>query len=298
MYKRIYFSLVHIFLVLAAITLLTAGCSGSINSSKTSMPPQIPPESTFVMDFNDFTQAKSSLLPVPTPAALLVCLKNSSEPAFANLNALGDRANWGFAALNVGFWNLVGFVGLAIPVAAFTESIKQTPVKQPDNSWIWTYSITVQGITYTAELHGKYINSGVRWDMFITKQNEYTDFLWYYGESDMGNTRGYWILKEKPVKPNDLLRIDWQRNLADDTSDIKYTNIVPGGTENGGYISFAVSENEPYDHSYTIYNKGKNETTYIEWDSITMAGRVKNISQFDDNNWHCWDSNLVNSLCQ
>jgi len=71
-------------------------------------------------------------------------------------NALGDRSNWVFAALNVGFWNLAGFVGLAVPVAAFEGSIKQTPVKQPDGSWIWTYSITVQGVTYTAELHGKY----------------------------------------------------------------------------------------------------------------------------------------------
>ena len=88
-----------------------------------------------------------------------------------------------------------GIFGLAIPVASFVESVKQTPVKQPDNSWVWTYSITVQGVTYTAELHGKYIDSGVRWDMYITRQDEYTDFLWYYGESDIDNTRGYWVLK-------------------------------------------------------------------------------------------------------
>jgi hypothetical protein len=200
--------------------------------------------------------------------------------------------------LNVGFWNLVGVLGLGVPVASFAESIKQTPVKQPDNSWVWTFSVTVQGITYTAELHGKYIDSGIRWDMFITRDNEYTDFLWYYGQCDMGGTQGYWVLKEKPSRPNDLLRIDWHRNPADETGDIKYTNISQGGAENGGYISFTVNNNEPYNRFYTIYNKGKNETTRIEWNSNTKAGRVQDTVFFNDNDWHCWDSNLKNIVCQ
>jgi len=48
---------------------------------------------------------------------------------------------------------------------------------------------------------------------------------------------------------------------CDETGDIRYTNIVPGGTENGGYISFAVTKGQDTDRSYTIYNKGKNEIT-------------------------------------
>lgn len=297
MNKRMFVLGIHILLILALIMLFFAGCAGGANNSKISKPPQIPPQSTFVMDFSDFTQAKSSFSPNQTPTVLLVSLRQEIDPLATTLNALGDRANWGFAALNVGFWNLVGFLGLAVPVASFVESVKQTPIKQPDNSWVWTYSITVQNITYTAELHGRYIASGVRWDMYITKQNEYTDFLWYYGESDLDNTQGYWVLKEKPSKPNDLLRIDWHRNPSDETGDIKYTNIVPGGVENGGYISFTVSKDEPYNHSYTLYNKGENETTYIEWNNTTKAGRVKDSVHFGDSNWHCWDSNLNNTVC-
>lgn len=297
MRSRIWIIGAYIFLVLALFTLLSAGCAGGTNNAKISKPPQIPPQSTFVMDFSDFTQAKSLFNPNPTSSVLLVSMHQDAVSPFTTLNALGDRANWGFAALNVGFWNLVGFFGLAIPVASFVESVKQTPVKQPDNSWVWTYSITVQNITYTAELHGKYISSGVRWDMYITKQNEYTDFLWYYGESDLDNTRGYWILKEKPAKSNDLLRIDWHRNPTNETGDIKYTNVVPGGAENGGYISFTVSKEEPYNRLYTIFNKGKNETTYIEWNSTTKAGRVKDSVHFGDNNWHCWDASLKDTAC-
>ena len=291
-----FFIAINLFLSLVSITLLCAGCVGSSINSKTVQPPEIPPQSTFVMDFNDFIQAKSSYNPTQTPAILLATFFPDRGSVIKAPNALGDRTNWLFAVLNVGFWNLAGFVGLTIPVAAFTESLKQTPVKQTDGSWIWTYSITVQGITYTAKLNGKYIDSGVRWDMYITKENEYTDFLWYYGESNSGSTQGYWVLKDKPSNPNDLLRIDWHRNPADETGDIRYTNIVPGGTENGGYISFAVTKGQDTDRSYTIYNKGKNEITDIEWSSVTKAGRVKDSLHFGDSNWHYWDSALNNTV--
>ena len=289
---------VQIILIVALVAMLSGGCSSGVNSTNASRPPQIPPQSTFVMDFNDFTQENSSFNPGHASGAVFAGLLPDGISTAIKVNALGDRSNWGFAALNVGFWNLVGFVGLAIPVGAFVESIKQTPIKQPDNSWVWTYSITVQEITYTAELHGKYIDSDVRWDMYITKQNEYTDFLWYYGVSNSDNTQGYWVLKEKPARMDDLLRIDWHRNPANETGDIKYTNIVPGGVENGGYIAFTVNKNEPYNRSYTIYNKGKNETTYIEWSSTTKAGRVKDALHFGDDNWHYWDSTLKNVLPQ
>jgi hypothetical protein len=296
MNKKFFVLGIQSFLSLIFIAILLSGCAGN-SSSTNKEPPKIPPQSTFVMDFSDFAQSKSSLDTNQNSTEFLVSLYPLTIPAATTADALGDRSNWTFAALNVGFWNLAGFIGLAIPVTSFAESIKQTPVNQPDGSWIWTYSITVAGITYSAELHGKYISSGVRWEMYITKQNEYTDFLWYYGESDTNNTKGYWLLKDKPSNPNDLLRIDWQRNPANETGDIRYTNIVPGGIENGGYISFEVSQDEPYNRSYIIYNKGKNETTYIEWSNTTITGRVKDSIHFKDNNWHCWDSNLNNVTC-
>jgi hypothetical protein len=286
--------LIVINLILAAILMIVAsGCANSGRSGvDKSQPPRIPPQSTFVMDFNDFIQAgQSSNI---DRSALMVSLFQDSTPIVTGSQAIGDRSNWTFAALNVGFWNLVGVVGLAIPVASFVASINQTPVKQPDNSWVWTYSITVQGITYTAELHGKYIGSGVRWDMYVSKQNDFIDFLWYYGESNNNSTAGFWVLKEKPSKPNDLLRIDWHRNPTNETGDIRYTNIQAGGADNGGYISFTATKNSPYDRSYTIYNKSKNETTDIEWSFAAKAGRVKDARHFNDSEWHYWDSSLKN----
>ncbi len=297
--KRPAVIVIQLIVIVALLALLSAGCAASKSGGQKpniAQPPRIPPQSTFLMDFGDFIQGNSPAGSNSNSGILWVSSLPETIPTKATLNAWGDRANWGFAALNVGFWNLVGIVGLAIPVAAFVESLKMTPVKQPDDSWIWTYSITVQGVTYTAKLQGKYVASGIRWDMKISKQNEYSDYLWYYGESDLGSTKGYWILKDKPANPNDLLRIDWQRNPAKETGDIKYTNIVPGGPENGGYISFTVSQDQRYDRSYQIYNKGKNETTFIEWNSSTKAGRVKDTAHFGDSDWHYWDSSLKDTV--
>lgn len=284
---------VHCIITVSVMALLLTGCS---NKSDLSKPPTIPPESSFVMDFSNFTSSENASY--QTSSVVRLVSFSHSQPQQSTSYALGDRSNWSFAAINVGFWNIVGVLGLAIPVASFIESFKHSPVLQSDGSWAWTYNVPVGGATYNAALHGKYIDSTVRWEMYITKQGEYSDFLWYYGESDLSATSGFWVLKNKPSVPTDLIRIDWHRNPADNTGDIKYTNVVPSGPENGGFISFSKTVSGSFDRAYQIFNKGKNETTYIEWNSVTLEGRVKDALHFGDSNWHCWNSQLINTNCQ
>lgn len=290
-----------IVLVLALLVIPLAGCSKTAGGQPdVATPPTIPPESSFIIDFGNF-MSPNQVTSSPGGEGL-----NVRPISFLPGNALslpggydiGDFRNWGFAAFNVGIWNALVFVGLAIPVAAFVESFNHTPVQQPDYSWVWTYSVTVHEVTYTAELHGKYIEQGVRWDMYVTKQNEYSNFQWYYGESDLPATQGYWILKNNPANPADLLRIDWHRDLANSTGDIKYTNIIPGGAENGGYISYGITTQPVFNRFYDIFNKGQANHTYIEWNGATRAGRVKDSRHFDDDEWHCWDSDHRDTVCQ
>ena len=58
-----------------------------------------------------------------------------------------------------------------------------------------------------------------------------------------------------------MIGIEWHRDTEAGTADIKYTNIVPGGPENGGYIHFGVTGGYPHDAFYDIYNKGKENHT-------------------------------------
>ena len=182
-------------------------------------------------------------------------------------------------------------------MAAFRASFHNIPLQQNDGSWVWSYSVNVGGSIYTANLHAQFITEGVHWEMKISKEGAYEDFLWYYGENNLPTNEGFWIMKQSPEIPNDLLRIDWSRNISAGTYAIRYTNIVPDGPENGGYIDVQYTEEIIYDYIWDIYNKGQANHTYIEFNSSTEEGRVKDFKRFGDSNWYCWDSDRMNVAC-
>jgi hypothetical protein len=271
-------TLMHLLLVLFILVLIP-GC-GDVSGA-----PTIPPIETFLIPFDTFTGDATSSS---------VSLSEQFPPASV---LSSNQSNWNYAALTVGFWSAVVVVGLAVPVAAFRESFNHDPVQQPDGSWIWSYSVSIGGSVYSAELHGQFITEGVHWDMRISKEGEYEDFLWYYGENNLPATAGFWILKQSPAVPNDLLQIDWSRNISAGTYAITYTNIVPEGPENGGYIDFQYTKGVPYDYICDIYNKGEDNHTYIEYGSSTEEGRIKDSGHFGNNDWHCWDGDRMNVAC-
>ena len=274
-------TLAHLLLVLVISLLTISGCSDVSGA------PTIPPEETFVIPFEDFDETNG-----------LVSVTESQMQATSLLFPLsGNQSNWNYAALAVGIWSTIIRVGLAVPVAAFRASFQHTPVQQPDGSWIWSYSVIRGGSVYNAELHGQFITEGVRWEMRISKEGEYEDFLWYYGENNLPATEGFWILKQSPAVPTDLVRIDWSRNISAGTHAVRYTNIVPDVPENGGYIDTRYTKGIPYDHIWDMYKKSQVNHTYIEWSSTTGEGRVKNSIYFSDDDWHCWGSDRINVTC-
>jgi hypothetical protein len=259
-------------LLVLAVSLLP-GCGNDGGPGNEATPPDIPPLSTFLMDFTDFVPEQATLEGGPAPF----------EPGYT-------RNNWVWASTNVLVWNTLITVGLAVPVLAYIESFSHEPTRQPDGSWLWDYNFVVQDVVHLAELYGRVVRDEVRWEMYISKEGEYTDFLWYSGQSDLAGTEGTWTLYTSPVDPDSLLGIEWHRNVGTLTRDIRYTNIVPGGPENGGYIFYGIMDGSVYDAFYDIYNKGQENHTEIEWNRSTMAGRVSDPNHFGDEDWHCWDS--------
>lgn len=233
--------------------------------------PVIPPQSTFVMDLSDFT-----------------------SPSLAKTAAKG---NWLWAAGNVAVWNTAIVVTLAVPVAAFVESFNHSPELQGDGRWLWSYSFTVLGVTFTAKLYGALELDGVKWDMFISQQGLYTDFHWFTGKSDITATTGYWMLNHKPTEPTPFLQIDWTRDAAALSGDIKYTNIIPDNAENGSYIYQAFNQPAPYTGLYNIYAKSSDNLVAIQWNLETRMGRISDAIHFGDDAWHCWDENLNDVDC-
>ena len=232
--------------------------------------PEMPPVATMQLNFDSF----------PTDSSLPKAGGNQS------IETPGNRANWGWAHFNGIFWQSLVTVGMVIPVAAFVESFNHDPEQLEDGTWVWSYEFTpLGGVKHTASLHADVSNLGVLWEMYISKTDHFTDFLWFSGQSDLFATEGTWTINHQPGNPEDS------------TANIKYTNIIPNHDENGGYIYYGIQNDSLYDAFYNIYNKGKDNLTSIQWNRNTYEGRVRDSLHFGDYEWHCWDSNLVDIEC-
>ena len=269
-------------MVLLGAAVWLAGCGEDSTEPETAEPPEIPPASTFVLDTAAFPD---------TSSAGPNCAATPIEAAVAREARALSYQNWGWAALNVAVWNTVITVMLAVPAASFVESFNHEPEQQPDGSWVWAYDFSIVQVQYSAELHGALDATGVQWDMYISREGEYTDFHWYSGHSDYLVTEGWWALNKDPDDPEPFISIEWHRAQDGSTGDIKYTNVEPGSPGNGGYIHYGIVTSL-YDAFYDIYHVEDDNHTDIEWGRATWEGRVKDPAHFGDDEWHYWDSNL------
>ncbi|MCB9851158.1 MAG: hypothetical protein H6817_10700 [Phycisphaerales bacterium] len=263
-------------LVLSATVL--AGC----NTTEQEKAPDIPPESTMVMDFSDFGNEG-----ITVSNARVV----QSVPG----------TNWAGSVITIGIWSAIVTVTLVVPVAAFLESFNHEPTELENGDWQWAYEYRVSGVLHSAALQADVKLSGVEWNMYISKEGEYTDYHWFSGQSNLAVTEGTWTLNYPPGvnadDPAPFIFIEWTRDPNTMTGDIKYTNITDGMSDSNGFIYSAITEDEPFDAYYTIYTDTNANTTGIEWNLTTKDGRVRDAQRFGDSDWHCWDEDLQNVEC-
>lgn len=265
-------------ILFSLVVFFIAGCSDDKSTEAQNEAPEVPPVTSFQMDFTVF----------PT----------SSPKSLSSTDEMVSSNHWAYATLNVVFWQTLVTAGMVVPGAAFVESFNHEPEQQPDGSWMWLYDFSILGgVQHTAALHADVENSGVQWDMYISKQNEYVDFHWYSGWSDLLVTEGTWTLNHKPEDPSPWIGIVWHRNLEDGTADIKYTNIIPNDPGNGGYIFYGTTTDSTYDAFYNIFSKERNNNTDINWNRTTLAGQVRDSWHFGDNDWRCWNYLLEDIEC-
>lgn len=265
--------------VLALVLLLLGGCGAESGVSEQAQDdsPRLPGVDTLVVDLARFTQ------PVTRAA--------KAGGYAVDFSILASTAHT-FAALNVGTWNLLLTVGLAIPVAAFVESFNHPAIPQADGRWIRSYSVTVNNVLHTAQLEARVEQGQVFWDMFVSRQGQYSRFNWFSGESDLDASQGRWTINKDPSNPVALLAIDWHKDHTSNTGGVRYENIEPGSVENGGYIDYGRISGSGLDTFYDIYNKGQDNLVEIEWNSTVGDGRVRNQRFFGDVDWHYWDADF------
>ena len=231
--------------------------------------PDLPPSSSFIMNTDSFPQATKKM-------------------------AKNDSSNVAFAALNVGVWNVIIALNMVVPTVAFLESFNHPAVNTAKGEWKWTYTFNAANAIHSAELKANLVGDSVKWQMHISKQNDFTNVLWYSGSSALNGTAGNWTLNKDPHNVTPFVFIEWHKN-SNGTSDIKYTNIIPKDAGNGGYIKYGITNVTPYDAFYTIYGIQQNNLVDIKWSRSNRSGRVQNPAYFKDSLWHCWNTNLANA---
>ncbi|MCF8367936.1 MAG: hypothetical protein K9G76_02750 [Bacteroidales bacterium] len=264
------------FLFLAMLFLIVSSCTKEEDPVLNKTAPDLPPENSFAINFNDFSDIDTT------------AFKSSLT-----------YQNWGWTATNVAVWNTVLTITLVVPVAAFYESFNHQGIYDPDtDSWVWSYNFFAGGVAHLASLHASLVSEGVKWEMYISKNNQYSDFLWYSGVSALDNTHGYWELNQNPQEPNEFIYIEWNRNLSDGTAEIKYTNVIPGNASNGSYIYYGIDESQNFDAFYNIFAIAEDNMVNIEWSRADKDGRVRDAFHFGDFDWRCWDMNLMDITCE
>ncbi len=260
-------------LLILSVTTLSLFVSCSSNKEDPGDPPNVPDVSTMVMDFSDFVDED-----------------NGS-------NRTSNGANWGVAALKVSVWNLLIGVTFAVPVASFRVTSSTTPEYDDDQGvWMWTAEHDYIGRTYSATLTGKQEGEVIQWEMYVSQENGYQDFLWYTGTSQADRSGGSWTLYQGPNSPNALLEIEWERT-DEEIGQIRYSN-VSGGAADGSYIEYGRLDTDDLDTYYTINNVETGNMVEIQWDQDTNSGQIKDPGFFGDEDFHCWDENFEDADCQ
>lgn len=234
--------------------------------------PELPPAESFIMPFDGYEDADTMR---------------------------GPFHNWFHAAANIVVWNTALTVTLAVPVTSFYASFGNDPEYQGDLTWLWAYSFDALGNTYQAELYGKILpTQEVEWEMYISQVGGFTDVLWYSGITANDRSYAHWTLNRNGNNPTPFIEADYQRDNGGGIESIRYTNITPNAPENGGYIEYRENDGAtPYDRAYDVYKAEIDNLLNIEWNSINKDGRVKDPERFQDEEWHCWGSNLMDIDC-
>lgn len=267
--------------LVAVMSFATVGCKKNRSEE-----PSLPPSNTFVMDFSEFG-GKSLANPYENVKPM---------PEAGDMKA---GSNWNHAAGNVLVWNVVLWVSTAVPTYAFIEAFNhEAKWSRKEKKWLWEYDYFILGVRHTAQLYGHYQSEGgnVIWEMYVSKQDDWQDVLWFTGVVDAGGETGTWTLNNNPNNPTPFLEMLWTKN-ADGTADIRYTNIIPGDAGNGGYIEFG-TQNGTYDRFYNIYNAENNNLTAIQWNHLSHDGEVIDEAHFGDSDNYCWDTLQENVVCQ
>lgn len=245
---------------LLGFSILMAGCE----KEKEDKAPALPPLSSFAIDLDNFKDAQ----------------EKSDNP----------KSNFHIAITAVAYWQTVLSLSLAVPVASYAEAFNHKAVRVDNDTWEWSYLVNK---SYSARLTADVVSDSVFVTMYITREGQFENAIWYTGKFDILRTGGEWTVYDVPLhKETAWLGIEWNADYEAQTFDIRYQVIKPDTDYEGSYIEYGITEDEDYNAYYNLFNSATQMLYEIEYNTETHEGTIT-----DGLNRLCWDENHENTQC-
>jgi hypothetical protein len=301
--------LTAVLLVITLVLLSFAGCSreGDVNSPELPAAPALPSASTMSMDISLFESA-----PVDVQA-----IRAGGYQDVQTAQGFESKLNFLNAAVRVHFLNLVVYLALVEPVAAFTLAAHSVPQPQSDDSWLWTYIFVSETAEYSIYLNGKNMGSYTRWRMEVSSTDPSAPldhFLWFEGRVYGDESSGYWQFYEPTDKmpaampaavgadvpgtggllstPGvQCIRIDWE-NRPGDEHELVFLVNKPGVPEEGSTLT---NYESPTLSSVDFYDAKAAESGIIMW-YPDGSGSIE-WPDYKNGEKSCWDTHQYNTVC-
>ncbi|MEQ8470842.1 MAG: hypothetical protein RIC35_06630 [Marinoscillum sp.] len=261
--------------LLVALSVLLIGCSE--DSEEIGTPPSLPPMASLSADLGNFPQYETH-----------------------RGDKVENKDNFIFAATNVGFWQNTLTYGFLIPAAAFPAADDHDFAYSSSlKKWQSTYSVSVNQEVFSATLMAKRNDETILWELYLSSEGEFEDFLWVTGESLIDNSEGEWIIYGSPAQPRQVLQVQWDRD-QESYINSKYTIIDEESTKNGSSVEFGLSLDSDYTYYYNVMvidSEGENYKASILYNQNSTEGSVKSETVYGDSDFRCWDAAHDNVEC-
>jgi len=259
-------------LICALMLMQLIGCSEDADDdddADVTEAPLLPPDGSMTVDLSTFNEDGVQQSPAAAQATYL---------NFTNAVARVKTINSAIVAAS------------ASPAALFAAARLYEPELQDDGSWLWSFSVQIDSVMFTAKLTGLTATDITYWSMKVSTDAvlyPVTDFEWYKGTSGKLNTTGTWEFfdMKTPDEQNPTTKIDWSVKILKEEAQLTIENVDSRSEYFGDVLRYNATLE---DASLSFDDASKGETWEILWD-ILGVGSIQ-VPGYKNGEKACWDA--------
>ena len=242
-------------------------------------------------------QGEAPALPPLASFEAYKALQLPERESMENGRLAQEYDNAGHAYLNYAGWDAGLAAYLALPVVAFRSAFdSKAEYLSEEDRWVWAYESSVGG-GHSVMLYGKKVESESMWEMRVSKEGGYQNVVWFEGTAALDGSGGGWTVYKDGDNPREVLEIDWKASASEKgIPSVKYKSLDEESDLKDTYIEYGMLDSDKV--FYNIYNAKKENMIKIEFDRKTQEGRVSDLAEYEDEAWHCWNSDFVDTVCE